>query len=88
MLLLVSAAPAFSTECLCGARADLVKSLAEKFRESPTAVGMIDGNAVIEVFVSDNGSFTILATSTDGQSCVLSAGESFEINPAALGEGV
>ncbi len=92
--LLVSAAPAVSTDPapavstdFCGTRADIVKSLAEQFSESPTAVGMINGNAVIEVFASDDGSWTILATSTDGNSCVLSAGEGWEINPAALGEG-
>ena len=83
--MMVSAYPA-PADGLCANRAQLVESLADKFQENPTAVGMIDGNAVIEVFVSDNGSFTILATSADGQSCVLSAGEGFEINTVALGE--
>ena len=64
-----------------------MKSLADKFKENPTAVGQIDGSAVIEVFVSEKGSWTILATDTNGQSCVVSAGEGFEFNVAALGEG-
>ena len=55
--------------------------------ENPAAVGQINGDAVIEVFVSEKGTWTILATGTDGKSCVLSAGEDFEINVALLGEG-
>jgi hypothetical protein len=91
--LLISPAPAISTDSatavstdFCGTRAEIVKSLSEQFKENPTAVGMINGNAVIEVFTSNDGNWTILATSTDGKSCVLSAGVGFEINPAALGE--
>ena len=42
---------------------------------------------MVEIFVSDNGTWTILATGTDGKSCVLSAGEGWQINVAALGEG-
>lgn len=71
----------------CANRAEMVKSLADKFNENPTAVGQINGDAVIEVFVSQKGSWTILATGTDGKSCVLSAGEGFEFNVAALSDG-
>jgi hypothetical protein len=71
----------------CAKRAELVQSLSDKYKEAPTAVGQIDGTAVIEVFVSEKGSWTILATRTDGRSCVVSAGEGFELNLAALGDG-
>lgn len=71
----------------CANRTEMVKSLADKFKENPAAVGIINGDAVVEVFVSKNGTWTILATGTDGKSCVLSAGEGFEINVAALGDG-
>lgn len=84
--LLMTANPA-PAQNFCAARAEMVKSLADKFKENPTAVGQIDGSAVIEVFVSEKGSWTILATDTNGQSCVVSAGDGFEFNVAALGEG-
>jgi hypothetical protein len=71
----------------CANRTEMVKSLADKFKENPAAIGQINGDAVIEIFVSEKGSWTILATGTDGKSCVLSAGENWEINVAALGEG-
>lgn len=85
--LLTMPATPLHANSFCADRAEMVKSLADKFKENPAAVGQIDGSAVIEVFVSENGSWTILATGTDGKSCVLSAGEGFEVNVAALGEG-
>ena len=85
-LLMGSGGPALANG-LCGERGELVKSLEDKFKENPAAVGQINGDAVIEVFVSEKGTWTILATGTDGKSCVLSAGEDFEINVALLGEG-
>ena len=85
--LLINAATPATANTFCADRSELVKSLSDKFRENPTAVGQINGDAVVEVFVSRNGTWTIIATGTDGKSCVLSAGEGFEINVAALGEG-
>lgn len=85
-LLAGAAAPA-SAATYCADRNEMVKSLSDKFKENPAALGQINGSAVIEVFVSEKGSWTILATGTDGKSCVLSAGEGWEINVAALGEG-
>jgi len=85
-LLAVSPQPASALD-FCANRAELVQSLSDKYKEAPTAVGQIDGTAVIEVFVSDKGSWTILATQTNGTSCVVSAGEGFELNVAALGDG-
>ena len=72
----------------CAERTDMIKSLADQFKENPAAVGVINPNAVIEVFVSQDGSWTILATGTDGKSCVLSAGVGWESNVLAMGEGV
>lgn len=63
---------------MCGERDRIVGELEQHFRESVTAVGMVDDNAVVEVFVSDSGTWTIIATGTDGMSCVLSAGEGWE----------
>ena len=85
-LLMAAAAPASATT-FCANRDEMVKSLSDKFKEKSAALGQINGSAVIEVFVSDKGSWTILATGTDGKSCVLSAGEGWQINVAALGEG-
>lgn len=83
-LLAASAIPS-EAQGFCADRNELVESLADKFKENPAAIGQVNASAVIEVFVSESGSWTILATGTDGKSCVLSAGEGWEINLAALG---
>ena len=85
-LLTIATTPS-PAESFCANRAEMIRSLADKFKENPTAVGQINGDAVIEVFVSEKGSWTILATGTDGKSCVVSAGDGFELNVAALGAG-
>jgi hypothetical protein len=62
----------------CGKRTEIVDALGKQFNERPVAQGLVNSNAIIEVFVSDGGSWTIIATGTDGRSCVVSAGEGWE----------
>lgn len=63
---------------MCGERHEVVAELSQQYNETPMAVGQVDGNAVVEILVSETGSWTILATGTDGKSCIVSAGEGFE----------
>ena len=62
----------------CGPRDEIVAKLAQEFHESQQAVGFVNENAVLEVFVSGNGTWTIIATGTDGKSCLLSAGKDWQ----------
>ena len=73
-------------ENLCGARTEIVSKLSAHYKEIPTAVGMVDKNAVLEIFVSDNGTWTIIATGTDGNSCVLSSGEGWQSTSLVRGK--
>lgn len=73
---------------MCGARVDIVQKLSDHFNESPMALGIVNQDAVVEVFVSDNGSWTILATGTDGNSCVVSAGEGWQSTTIVAGQDV
>lgn len=63
---------------MCGERDTVVEELSKVFQEAPMAVGQVDSEAVVEIFASDSGTWTILATGTDGISCIVSAGEGFE----------
>jgi len=84
--LALAAVPANTQQSpVCGKRDDIVKSLADQFDERPQAVGLVDEDAVLEVFVSDSGSWTILATGTDGNSCLVSSGESWESQDRVIG---
>ncbi|MGX5803335.1 hypothetical protein ACWGS9_19060 [Bradyrhizobium sp. Arg314] len=71
------AAPA-NAAAQCAARADIIKALGAKFHESEAGRGLINPNVVLEIFVSDQGSWTVLASDTKGQSCVLSVGEGWD----------
>jgi hypothetical protein len=73
----LSGPSAFAEEA-CAPRAEIVAKLAQDFRERQEAVGLVNDQAVLEVFVSANGTWTILASGTDGTSCVLSAGQDWE----------
>lgn len=72
---------------VCGTRDALVKKLASEFKENQAAVGMLHETAILEVFVSEQGTWTILATGTDGKSCVLAAGQDWETAIHAIGQG-
>lgn len=74
----LSLGPASAQTSTCGPHDAIVKSLAEQYRESPQSVGMVDSKTVVEVFVSDQGTWTIIATDTAGESCILSAGEGWD----------
>ena len=62
----------------CGKRDDVVKLLDSKYQEQLTGFGVAGQSNIVEVYVSKNGSFTILATTTDGTTCIIAAGQSWE----------
>lgn len=70
---------------LCGNRDEIVRSLTEQFKESAQAVGVVDKNAVLEIFVSPAGTWTIIATGTDGNSCLVSSGEGWDSKTMVAG---
>src|SRR5690606_12946845 len=69
-------------QTMCSTRDQMVSMLAKSFQEAPTAVGMVDSDAVVEIFVSpDHGTWTILASDPAGNSCIISAGEGWQESP-------
>ena len=61
--------------------------LAETFREQRGGYGLAGTALIVEVFASARGTWTMLMTDVTGQSCIVAAGEGWEINVAALGVG-
>jgi hypothetical protein len=62
----------------CGPRQQIVTKLGQDFKEKQQAVGFVNDKAVLEVYVSDAGTWTIIASGTDGNSCVLSVGKDWD----------
>lgn len=67
----------------CGKRDEMVKALASQYREAPRALGLANQSAIIEIFTSKAGTWTILLTRPDGGSCIVSAGDNWEDIPPA-----
>lgn len=73
--LLASAAQA---QQVCTMRADLVKMLGDKYKEQPSGQGLVGDRAMLEVYVSDKGTFTIVSSYPNGVACIIAAGNSWE----------
>ncbi|AZN96759.1 hypothetical protein EJ066_05330 [Mesorhizobium sp. M9A.F.Ca.ET.002.03.1.2] len=62
----------------CVEHGDLVAHLSEKFQEKQFAFGLIGHMAIMEVFVAETGTWTIIVTDVAGRSCIVAAGEHWE----------
>ncbi len=58
----------------CGKRVDIVKGLNEKFGEIRHAAGKTDAGNLVEIFVSERGTWTEVVTTPKGVACLQGAG--------------
>lgn len=71
-------------QAVCGQREAIVAQLEKKYGETRRSVGLQQGRGVVEIYASkDTGSWTILVTDTRGLSCLMAAGEAFQIEKVA-----
>ena len=73
---------AFAVGVQCAKHDQLVGMLSKKYSESPIAMGTVNEDRYMQLFVSQQGSWTILVTKTDGQACIVAAGQNWEKVPA------
>ena len=73
-------APA-NAQSICNTRDFVVSQLETMFQEYPKAVGLAGGGNVVELFVSEGGSWTLILSMPDGTSCLMADGESWETIP-------
>lgn len=86
--LLATSLPALANHVLCGDRDSFLQQLESRYQEAPVARGIASDGSVLELAVSDSGSWTILVTQTNGVTCVVATGQSWKDLPAVLpGEG-
>jgi len=72
----------------CGSREDLVKLLADQYKESPVGIGLAQTGQLLEVFASSVGSWSMVMTSTDGKTCIVAAGDNWEMIIKVRGTGI
>ncbi len=71
-----------SAQVPCNQRAEIVTELAGKYKEVPVAIGVNSKGHLVEVLSSEHGrTWTIIVTSPDGMSCVVSVGEDWSARP-------
>jgi hypothetical protein len=82
-LILAAALPATSAQAqmACMKRDVLVKTLGDKYKEAPAGYGLVGGRSMVEVYVSEKGTFTLVSTYANGVSCILAAGDNWEMSP-------
>jgi len=60
----------------CNDRTEVLGHLAKKYQEEPVAVGVSNKGTLIEVLSTGDGqTWTIIASTPQGKSCVIAAGE-------------
>jgi hypothetical protein len=71
---------AFSAQAqqICMDRVNVLKILDQKHKEAPASLGVTVSGEVVEVLVSEKGTWTIIVTTPNGVSCLVAAGESWE----------
>ena len=62
---------------VCGSRKAALEYLERQYRERPRALGLAANNNVVELLVSETGSWTILVSYPSGTSCVVASGEAW-----------
>ena len=74
---------------VCTTRDDATKQLEDKYGEKVVARGLsTTGKRMLEIFVSENGSWTVVMSEPNGRSCVLVTGESWQQIPMPAGDPV
>ncbi len=76
---LIAASPALAQESsACVERSEFLKHLSSNYDEAPVAMGLTSTGRVLEVIVSEAGSWTIIVTLPSGLSCGIASGVSWE----------
>lgn len=69
--------PAHATS-MCGSHNDVTSLLSKRYKEARRAIGMVSDEGVMEVFVSSDGTWSIILTSTKGMACIIAAGKNWQ----------
>ena len=72
---------AFSADAeaaLCGERDEIRKLLTDRYQESSRGVGLVSDKGVVELLISETGTWSILMTSSTGSTCIVAAGHTWQ----------
>ena len=81
---LVSIASRAEAAPQCSSHNEIVDALRDKFQETRRAMGVVSDRVVMEIFMSPQGTWTMVFTDTIGISCITAAGEEWQDVPVAV----
>ncbi|MEE8203684.1 MAG: hypothetical protein V3R74_08015 [Alphaproteobacteria bacterium] len=85
-VLLLSTAGAEAQQ-LCTVRDEALSQLEGKFDEQVVGRGLVEsGRAIVELFVSENATWTVVVTDTTGRSCIVASGMDWMRTPLLVGD--
>lgn len=74
---------------VCLPHDDAVAKLKNTYGEEKIGLGLGQrGASIVELFVSESGTWTVLVTRTNGMSCVAASGDNWSSNPVLVGDAI
>ena len=68
----------------CGHHDKIVDVLGNRFKETRHVMGVVNAQTVMEIFMSPQGTWTMVITDTSGTSCITASGEEWQDVPVAV----
>jgi hypothetical protein len=68
----------------CGANDAIANSLTNKYKEARRIMGVVNAKAVMEIFMSPQGTWTVVVTDTNGTACIIAAGQDWQEVPIEM----
>lgn len=72
----------------CAPRVTAIETLEHQYSEGRVGIGLAPNGAVIEVYASHAGTWTLFVTGPDGVSCMIASGTAWEVYDDRPAEGV
>jgi hypothetical protein len=85
--LALSALPA-QAQFICGGHSEIVAGLAQAFQQKQIGYGVVGEAAIVEIYVSANGTWSMLVTDVKGRSCIFATGDGWENTAIATAQGI
>lgn len=68
----------------CASHDAVAKALTTKFKEARRVMGVVNAKAVMEIFMSPQGTWTVVVTDTAGTTCIIATGQDWQEVPVEM----
>ncbi len=76
-----SGSPTAEARAFCAPRDSIVEILGKRFSEERQAIGLASQTGLVELYVSKNGTWSMVRTNVKGVACVIASGHAWERAP-------